>query len=135
MAKHVVVDIFVEVNGVDLSDHVKSCSLTDSANEVDSSTMSALGYSSTLKGLKSWSSSVTFAQDYASSSVSDTIDVAYGLDSFILQIRPNRTNAVSATNPTYSGTASLYNRDPVGGAVGDLNELTCEFKRLLSLGD
>lgn len=118
MAEFVFTDAFVTIDGVDLSDHVRSVTVNYSADMQDDTAMGD-GTRSRLGGLKDWSVDVEFNQDFASSSVDDTLFPLVGT-SFVVAVRPTSA-ARSATNPEYSGTGILESYPPLGGAVGDLS--------------
>lgn len=124
MAKLVLTNAYVLLNAVDLSDHVKSVTVNYTADEVDATTMS-LGSRARLGGLKDWSIDVTFAQDYALSSVDATLFPLVGT-TFAVEVRPTN-GARSTTNPAYTGTGLLSSYTPMGQAVGALNEATVKI--------
>jgi hypothetical protein len=70
-----------------------------------------------LGGLKDWSASIDFAQDYAAAQVDATMFPLVG-STFAVEIRPT-SGARSATNPAYTGTGILESYQPIGGSVGD----------------
>lgn len=115
------------VNAVDLSDHVRSATLTWQAQEVDNTTAGSTGYSSSLPGLLGWSLAVQFAQDYASAKVDATLSaiMAGGVAVAVSYVPVNTT--VAATNPNYNGNAILTTY-PQGGSVGALAETSVTFK-------
>ena len=118
MAKLVLTDVFLSVNGVDLSNDVQSVSLNYEAEEQDSTTMGddtreALG------GLKNWSMDVSFAQDFASGQVDATLFSIVGSQVAII-LRADNTAGVGATNPNYTGTGLITSYSPIGNSVGDL---------------
>jgi hypothetical protein len=117
MAEFVFTNPYFTINGVDLADHVRSITLDYSADMVDAtaggdSTRTRLG------GLKDWTATVEFLQDFAASKVDATIFPLVGTTTTIV-FRP--TNAAkSATNPEYSGTGIVESYPPVSGGIGDL---------------
>lgn len=117
MAVFAFTDAFVSVNGVDLSDHVRSVSIEAKADELDSTAMSAT-YRSRIGGLNDWSISIEFNQDFAGSEVDATIFPLLGSTTAIV-VRPDSAGQ-SATNPTYSGSVLVSQYQPVGNAVGEL---------------
>jgi hypothetical protein len=119
-------DAFVEINSVDLSDHVKSVELTYEAEALDDTVMGD-DTRSNLAGLLNWGISVTFAQDYAASEVDATLFTLVGATAFTVTVRPDKSDGVGATNPNYSGSAILTSYPPVSGAVGDFHETTVTF--------
>lgn len=117
MARIVLTNAVVKINGVDLSDHVASVELAQEVEEVETT---AFGDSARTRtgGLANNSLSLDFHQDFASASVDDTLNgLVGGTASF--EILPAGT-AVGATNPRYTGTVLLTEWTPVSGAIGEL---------------
>jgi len=117
MARIVLTNAVVKINSVDLSDHVASVELSQEVEEVETT---AFGDSARTRtgGLANNSLSLDFHQDFASSSVDDTLNALVG-GTASFEILPAGT-AVSATNPKYSGTVLLTEWTPVSGAIGEL---------------
>lgn len=126
MAIFMLYDAAVSINGQALSDHVKSVELKYEAADLDSTAMGSSTHTR-LAGLKDWSATVTFNQDYAAASVDVTLFSLVGAAPFTILIR-DTSGANSTTNPQYSGSCILTNYTPAGGKVGELAEATAEFK-------
>jgi len=116
MAKFVLKDASVTINSVDLSDRVASVTLDISADIVDLSAMSDT-YKEKGAGLLDWSMSVEFRQDFGASNVDATLFPLLGVSTTVIVLPTS--GGVSATNPTYTGTAILSSYPPIGGGVGD----------------
>jgi len=110
------IDAVVTVNSVDLSDWVTSVSLSTSADELDDTAMGDT-YRSRIGGLKDWSVTVEFNQDFAASIVDATLWPLLG-STTALTLKPT-SSATSATNPQYSGTVLVSQYPVFGNAVGD----------------
>jgi len=119
MATVVYNDASVVLNSVDLSDHVKSVTLNYAAEMLDDTAMGD-NTRSRKGGLKDWSIDISFHQDYAASEVDATLFSLVG-STFTCVLKPT-IGAVSATNPSFSGTGILESYTPMSGAVGDLEE-------------
>jgi len=119
MATLILDDASVVLNSVDLSDHVKSVALTYEADLQDNTAMGD-NTKSNQGGLKNWSMDVTFNQDFAAGEVDATIFPIVGSDVPVV-VKPTSA-AVSATNPSYSGTGVIGSYNPMGGSVGDLQQ-------------
>lgn len=119
MAKHgPFANAYLTVNGVNLSDHVKSLTLNTGANLNDETAMgdnTVINRAST----KTWDLSVEFFQDFAANSVDATLNPLVGAAAFPVAMRPDSTAAMGATNPCWSGLAVLQGYQPLGGAKGD----------------
>jgi hypothetical protein len=118
MAKLVLTNAVVKINGVDYSSNVNQVEIAVTSDEVDTTAFSSTGWRTVTGGLKSGSVTLSFHNDYA----------AAGLDSALwpllntlatVVVLPNGT-AASSSNPSYSFTALANNLSPISGAVGDL---------------
>lgn len=132
MATFVLYDAYVSVAGVDLSDHVKSVTIDAGQNMVDDTAMGD-AFTSNAAGLATWSVSVEFLQDYASSKVDATLEPLLGIgNTAALVVRPT-SSSVSSTNPSYSGTGILDSYSPIGGSVGDQAMTSASFQSASAL--
>lgn len=125
MAKHVFYNGSITVNSVDLSDHVKSVTISYGARMEDDANMGD-DTEINLAGIKTCSVSIEFSQDYAASEVDATLFPLVGAASFPLLFRVDSA-ATSATNPEFQLTAVLSSYPPMGGAWGDYHKATADF--------
>ena len=116
MATFVLTDASLTVGGTDLSDHIRSISLPYGAELQDDTAMGD-DTRSVAGGLKTWSFTVEWLQDYAAGEVDATLFSAVGT-AVVLVGKPTSA-AVSATNPSFTGTGVLGSYDVLGGSVGD----------------
>jgi hypothetical protein len=126
MATHVLNDAYVSLATVDLSDHVRSVELTIEADEQDATAMANGGYSQTLTGLKTGTINLEFNQDYAAGEVDATLFPLFGT-TFAFEIRPTSA-VVGATNPKWTGSAQMFNYNPIAGSVGQTNTTPVTLK-------
>lgn len=126
MAHKVLLDAFVSVNGVDLSDQVKSVSLEYEALMKDD-TMMGDGTQSNMAGLKNWRAQVNWGQNFDAAKVDATLFPLVGSLGFTLILREVKSVAVGATNPNYSGGAVLSNYQPLNAQVGEFHEVSSTF--------
>lgn len=126
MAQIVLTDVSVTVNSVDLSDHVTSVTLNYEVDAVEVTAMSDTAHKFT-GGLTNASASVTFQQDFATSSVDDTIQPLVGTTTTVLIVPTSA--AVSATNPSFTLAGTYVSGyQPLDGSVGDLSETSVDFQ-------
>lgn len=118
MAEMVLTDASVVCNAVNLSAWVRSITLQYNADAVEKTAMGDLTRER-IGGLKDWSVSIEFNQDYAGGGVDATLFPLVG-STFTFTGKPTSA-AVSATNPSFSGSALLESYQPINGSVGDLN--------------
>lgn len=125
MAKLVLKDAVVVINGVDLSSSVRQVAISTKVNVVDDTTMGASGMGR-LAGLRDESFTVTWAQDFAASKVDATLWPIYtGGTPVSATIKP--TSATTG-NVTYAGSVLLSDYAPISGAVGALAESATTFE-------
>lgn len=108
-------DASVVINSVDLSDHVKTVTVEAAVNELDTTAMGD-DWSTMIGGVKSGTVQLDMYNDHAASSVDATLWAALGTVVTIV-VKPTSA-AVSATNPSYSGSV-LITGHTVGGAHGE----------------
>ena len=118
MAEVVLTNAFVSLNGVDLSGHVRSVTLSYNSEPQDITAMSDTTRQR-IGGLLDWSLSVEFNQDYAANLVDATLFSLVGT-TFAMILRPD-AGAVAATNPQYTGTVLLESYQPLGGSIGEVH--------------
>lgn len=126
MAVNVLTDVFLSYNAVDLSDHVRSVTVSMASEDVD---LTGMGSDSRTHapGLRDDRVEVEFLQDFASSKVDQTLSTYVGdATGAALLIRPT-SSAVSTTNPSYTMTAILLDYQPIAGTVGEANTINVTF--------
>lgn len=117
MAAFVLTNAYFSINAVDLSDHVTSITLDYGADAPEKTAMGDTTHLMMGGGLKNWSASVEFNQDFAASEVDVSLFSIVGTAVAIV-IKPVN-DTTSATNPKFTGTAVVTAYNPIGGAVGD----------------
>lgn len=137
MAKHVLRDAYVTVNGTDLSDHVSSVTITNTRPEVDVTSMGD-AFQSFVGGIPDATIEVTYFQDFASNSV-DAVHwplITTSADApFYVFVRDRKAVAGSATNPGYLMSALLLgDYNPIAGDVGTALATTVTYRNASSTG-
>lgn len=122
MAHFVFSDGFFEWNSVDLSDHVKEVRLTYTVDFVEEQRM---GSTTRVRHpvIKDWRIEVMFYQDYAASEVDATLSadiLSAPPTSRTWKARPDKSDAVGATNPNYQATGYISEYEPINGQFGEL---------------
>ena len=105
-------NVGLKIATVDLSSYVTSITLTQTFDEVETTTMSATAHQFS-KGLESSTLTVDFLNDWDAAKVQSTLQAAYGTSVTAIVI-PVKGTAVSATNPTYTVSILVNNLTPVG---------------------
>lgn len=117
MARIVLTNAYVLFGSTDLSDHISSVSLSSTFDIVETT---AFGQTSKTRvaGLADNSVTLEFHQDYATSSVEQTIYPTLGT-AVTIAVKPANTTT-TAINPQYSFSAVVSEWTPLNGAVGEL---------------
>lgn len=118
MARLVLTNAYITINGVDLSDHIASVTLTTNRDVVETTAFSSTAARTRIGGLADNSVALEFHQDYATSNVEATIYPLLGTTTAIV-VKPNGSST-SSTNPSYSFSALVSEWTPLNGAVGEL---------------
>ena len=120
MARLVLTNAFVTINGVNLSDHIASITLTTTDDVIETT---AFGTSARTRvgGLADNSVAFEFHQDYAAASVEATINGTTSLvgTTTAVVVKPNGATT-GADNPAYSFSCLVSEWTPLNGAVGEL---------------
>ena len=128
MAKFILQDVTVSVNGVSLGDHAFSIDLPQSRDQIDVSGFNSTGAKSFLPGSTEETVTIGFRQDFASSKVHQTVEPLYRNSStFALVIKPT-SSGISATNPCFRGTAAMFEYNGLSGNLGEASDITVTFK-------
>lgn len=119
MAKFVLKDAYVAINGTAISDHVSSVTIESTFDEVDFTAFGPSNYREFGQGMGDANITLTVFQDFAASSI-DAIFWPYSQTggTFTCEVRPTSA-AASSTNPKYTMTSRLFQFNPIAGAVGD----------------
>jgi hypothetical protein len=126
VAQIVLTDASVEVNSVDLSDHVTQVVLNYEVDAVEVTAMSDGAHKFT-GGLTNVSATIDFQQDFEAASVDATIEPLVGSTTTVI-IKPT-SSAVGATNPSYTLTGTyVASHTPLNASVGDLSTTSVEFQ-------
>ncbi len=118
MARIVLTDAKVTINGVNLSDHIASVTLSTSADVVETTGFSSTAARTRVAGLQDNSVTLEFHQDFATSNVEQTIYPLLGTTTTVVVLPTS--SAAGATNPSYTFTALVSEWQPLSGAVGEL---------------
>ena len=118
MAKLVLTNAVVKINGTDYSSNVNQVEIAVTADEIDTTAFSSTGWRTVTGGLKSGSVTLSFHNDFAAAGLDSTLWSLLNTLATVV-VLPNGT-AASSSNPSYTFTALANNITPVSGAVGDL---------------
>lgn len=133
MAKFVLKDAVVTVDGTDISNHCSSVTVEDSAAEVDFTSFGNT-YSEFGQGLKDATITATVFNDYAASSVDSIIAPLYASGGTFAVTVKATSAATSGTNPVWTLTSRLFSYSPIGGAVGEAATTDLTFRNAGTAG-
>jgi len=108
-------NVGLKIATVDLSEYVTSITLTQTFDEVETTSMGASSHQFS-KGLESSTLQVDFLNDWAASKVQATLQAAYGtsVTALIVPVRAASATVISASNPLYTVSILVNNLTPVG---------------------
>lgn len=122
MAILVLINPQILINSVDLSNHIDSVTLEETFADVDTTAFGGGGSKTRIAGLGDHKVSLAFQQDFAASSVEQTV---YPLLGTVTSITVKELNAATSTvNPAYTFSALITDWKPVDGKVGALQMST-----------
>jgi hypothetical protein len=119
MAKFVVKDPVVVLNGGTVSANVAQATIALEAADVSTTNFAGNGWEERIGGLKSATVSLDFHQDFGSGGVDSVVYPLLGGTASV-EVIPTAGTAVSATNPKYSFNVMVSEYSPIDSAVGDL---------------
>ena len=125
----------LKINAIDLSDHVTSVTLNQTADELEVTAMGDAAHKF-VKGLESATLTVSFLNDQAAASVLDTLSDAFGT-TVAWKLLQDKDAAVAATNKLFTGDILVNNLTPINGAVGDMatQDITFTVNSVVTVAD
>ena len=105
----------LKIATVDLSEYVTSITLTQTFDEVETTSMGSSAHTFA-RGLEASTLQVDFLNDWAAAKVQATLQAAYGtsVTALVVPVRGAVTTTISATNPLYTVSILINNLTPVG---------------------
>lgn len=127
MAKTVLKNCMVLVNGTDISNQVSDVTIETARPEVDVTAMGDVN-SETIAGIGDATITLTVFNDYAVGALDSIFFPLSQSDStFVVEIRPVNA-ARSTSNPAYLMTSRLFGYSPIAGGVGAAATTTLTFR-------
>src|SRR5689334_17147073 len=137
MAKFVMRNATISVNGVDLSANCSAITVENTTDEVDVTSFGGSNYRSFLPGFLDAQITSTFFQNFGTATGELVDATLWPLNqsggTFDVVVKPT-SSAASPTNPSYTLRASLFNFNPMGGAVGDAASTDVTFRNAGTAG-
>jgi hypothetical protein len=121
MAKYVVTNPVIVINGGTVSASAASCTVSIEADDVETTNFgsAAAGFRERIGGLKSGTFDVEWHQDLAAGGIDDTVYALVG-GTAAVKVRPGGTAAIGSANPEYEFNVLVTGWNPIDSAVGDL---------------
>jgi hypothetical protein len=115
----------VKIGAVDITDHVTSATLTQSADELE---ITSLGDSARkyVAGLQTGTLDLEFLNDFAAANVCATLQSAI-YTTVTAKLVPGPGTTISATNPLYTVSILINNLTPISGAAGEMSSSSLSF--------
>ena len=115
----------VKIGAVDITDHVTSATLTQSADELE---ITSLGDSARkyVAGLQTGTLDLEFLNDFAAANVCATLQTAL-YTTVTAKLVPGPGTTISATNPLYTVSILINNLTPIAGAAGEMSSSSLSF--------
>ena len=115
----------VKIGAIDITDHVTSATLTQSADELE---ITSLGDSSRkyVAGLQTGTLDLEFLNDFAAANVCATLQSAI-YTTVVAKLVPGPGTTISATNPLYTVSILINNLTPIAGAAGEMSSSSLSF--------
>lgn len=121
MPKFVATDYVVTIGTANFSSSLAAVTLDISTDEQETTAFGDI-YRTRIAGLRDASLTLDFMQDFAAGSIDATLFPLLG-SAVAFTIKPT-SGTVTATNPSYSGTALVTQYQPFASNVGDLATLS-----------
>lgn len=127
MAIFTLVDAFISINSVTLSDHANKVTIEDNRDAVDITAFGATSKAVT-KGLGDAKVTITFFQDFAAAKTHATLQPLIASTTPVpVEIRATSA-ARSATNPASLMQGLLMTYNMLDGGVGEASTINAEFQ-------
>ena len=125
MAKAVSTNLYIMLSSSDISDRIRSATLSTSYETIDLTTMGATTAAyEKLTGLQDYTLTVTLAQDFGVSDVDSMIWTLFNAGvAFTVYLKFVNTT-LSANNAQYTGSVLIDQYDPIAASVGEGHEVT-----------
>lgn len=135
MAKYILTKAKVTVGGVDLSNYAHQLDTPDTRDQIDVSGFNPAGTREYLPGQRDQTITVSFLQGFGTSEPHAVLQPLYQSGTtFPISIQPDSSLPASVTNPTFGGTAVLYEYNGLSGALNARGEMTATFRAATGAG-
>lgn len=124
MAKFAATDVYVSVNGQNISDWCFDVDVPDAREQIDVSGFNPTSSKEFVPGTRDQSAVIQVLQDFGNTMIHQLLNPLYtSSTAFAFEVRPTSA-ARSATNPWYGGTAQMYEYDGLKATLNSRAEIT-----------
>jgi hypothetical protein len=135
MSKFLLTKAKVMVNNIDLSLFGHTLDTPDTREQVDVSGFNPAGTQEFLPGQRSQTITIGFIQGFGSGEPHRVLQPLYESGTtFPLSVVADSTQAVGPGNPSFGGTASIYEYNGLAGALNARGEITATFRPATGAG-
>lgn len=129
MAKFLLTQVEVLIDGNDLSNWCFSIDTPEEADQVDVSGFNAARLREFLSGLKDQTITISMLQDFGALGPHATLQPLWEAgDTFDIWIKADSALAASATNPVFGGEAQMFSYNGLSGELNARSEIQVTFK-------
>lgn len=126
MSHFALTDAFVNIATVDLSAHVVGGDFNYDNRTVEDGPCMGQATVKNLFVLPNWTARIRFKQDFAASQVHATLEPLARAGTITdVKLRPDKSDAISTTNPEFQFQAIIQSFQPWGGSFGEVPETEC----------
>lgn len=125
MAKYICTDVSLKVGGTDLSNHVKSATVSMNVDDVELTAMGATSHEHG-SGLRDDSIDIEFYQDFAASSVDVILAALVGSNTGATIV--TKPTSATVNNTVYTMVGIPFTYSPIDASVGDASMTKVTFK-------
>jgi hypothetical protein len=135
MAKYLLTNAKIMVNGTDLSRFGFSLDTPDTREQVDVSGFNPTGTREYLPGQRDQTITIGFLQGFGTGEPHRVLQPLYESGTtFALSIQSDATQPPGPGNPTFGGTASLFDYNGMAGQLNARGEITATFRAATGSG-
>lgn len=118
----------VKLGTLDISDHVKSATLTQAYDSLEITAMGDTAHKYT-GGLQNATVDLEFYSDWGASQVSAALQTAINT-TVVMKLMPGTDNSttIATTNPLYTVSVLINNLTPIAGATGEIGSSSLSFQ-------
>jgi hypothetical protein len=135
VAKLILTDAYISVNGTAISDHASAVTVEQTAEDVDLTSFGPSGYREFGTGFKDATINTTVFTDFSSGSIDAMIYPIYASNGTCSVVVKPTSSTTSATNPSYTLAPARINAyNPIAGGVGDASTTELVFRNAGTAG-